>query len=128
MSGLDNWIAAQPEPRPSRVEAIRRLIERGLAPAPAPSEDIDELRRQFLRLAKRVDEVVAQHGEGVSPRLGVVSRPGEQFAVRQPPREPPAVTIQGATPRCDPEAVARARAQLAAAEEAARRREELRSE
>ena len=27
---LDSWIAKQPEPRPSRPEAIRRLVERGL--------------------------------------------------------------------------------------------------
>jgi hypothetical protein len=50
MSGLDKWIADQPEPRPLRVEAIRRLLERGLAPAPAPSEDTAELRRQLIRL------------------------------------------------------------------------------
>ena len=27
---LDTWIAAQPEPRPSRPEAIRRLLEKAL--------------------------------------------------------------------------------------------------
>jgi Arc/MetJ-type ribon-helix-helix transcriptional regulator len=27
---LDAWIEAQPEPRPSRSEAIRRLLERAL--------------------------------------------------------------------------------------------------
>lgn len=26
LSGLDSWIAARPEPKPSRPEAIRRLI------------------------------------------------------------------------------------------------------
>jgi len=31
LSALDAWIASQPEPRPSRPEAIRRLVERGLA-------------------------------------------------------------------------------------------------
>ena len=30
---LDAWIAAQPEPRPSRAEAIRRLVQTGLAAA-----------------------------------------------------------------------------------------------
>jgi hypothetical protein len=47
---------------------------------------------------------------------------GEQFAVRQSPREPPAAAVWGSTRRSDPEAVARARAQLAEAEakEAAR--------
>lgn len=28
---LDAWIARQPDPKPSRSEAIRRLLERGLA-------------------------------------------------------------------------------------------------
>jgi metal-responsive CopG/Arc/MetJ family transcriptional regulator len=28
---LDAWIARQPEPKPSRPEAIRRLIEKALA-------------------------------------------------------------------------------------------------
>jgi hypothetical protein len=28
---IDAWIAAQPEPRPSRPEAIRRLVEKALA-------------------------------------------------------------------------------------------------
>jgi hypothetical protein len=27
---LDAWIAAQPEPKPSRPEAIRSLVEKGL--------------------------------------------------------------------------------------------------
>lgn len=27
---LDSWIAAQPDPKPSRPEAIRRLIEKAL--------------------------------------------------------------------------------------------------
>ncbi len=28
---LDDWIAAQPDPKPSRPEAIRRLVEKALA-------------------------------------------------------------------------------------------------
>ena len=28
---IDDWAAAQPDPQPSRSEAIRRLLERGLA-------------------------------------------------------------------------------------------------
>ena len=28
--GLDTWIADQPEPKPSRPEAIRRLVEEAL--------------------------------------------------------------------------------------------------
>jgi hypothetical protein len=30
---LDAWIAAQPDPKPSRPEAIRRLVEAALAAA-----------------------------------------------------------------------------------------------
>jgi hypothetical protein len=35
-----------------------------------------------------------------------VSRPGEQFAVRQSPREPPAAAVRGSPPWSDPEVVA----------------------
>ena len=31
LAALDAWIARQPEPQPSRPEAIRQLIENGLA-------------------------------------------------------------------------------------------------
>lgn len=30
LAELDAWIAAQPDPKPSRPEAVRRLMERGL--------------------------------------------------------------------------------------------------
>ena len=30
LTSLDAWIAGQPDPKPSRPEAIRRLMERGL--------------------------------------------------------------------------------------------------
>jgi hypothetical protein len=33
LSALDAWIAAQPEPRPSRPEAIRRLLAEALGKA-----------------------------------------------------------------------------------------------
>jgi hypothetical protein len=31
LTALDEWIAAQPEPKPSRPEAIRRLLDARLA-------------------------------------------------------------------------------------------------
>jgi hypothetical protein len=31
MASIDEWIKAKPKPRPSRPEAIRRLVEMGLA-------------------------------------------------------------------------------------------------
>ena len=34
LSALDNWIAARPEPRPSRPEAIRRLLTCALVDHP----------------------------------------------------------------------------------------------
>ena len=33
-AALDAWIAAQPEPHPTRPEAIRRLVEAGLTAKP----------------------------------------------------------------------------------------------
>ena len=33
-AALDTWIAAQPEPRPSRSEAIRRLLSQSLEKPP----------------------------------------------------------------------------------------------
>jgi hypothetical protein len=30
LDALDAWIARQPEPKPSRPEAVRRLVDRGL--------------------------------------------------------------------------------------------------
>jgi hypothetical protein len=44
-AAIDAWIAAQPEPRPSRPEAIRRLLAEALEkPADAgsiPAEDLN---------------------------------------------------------------------------------------
>ena len=34
LAAIDAWIAAQPEPKPSRPEAIRHLVELGLAVKP----------------------------------------------------------------------------------------------
>jgi hypothetical protein len=90
----------------------------------------------LIRLAGKVDQFVAYTRQveaerdalaARAPRLEVVSRPGEQSVVRQPPREPPAVVRWPADPRGNPEVVARARAQLAAEEAVAeaRRREEI---
>jgi hypothetical protein len=31
IAALDAWIAAQPEPKPSRPEAIRRIVDKALA-------------------------------------------------------------------------------------------------
>ena len=141
LAAVDASIAGQ-SPRLSRPEEIRRLVKERLAgePAPAPaapSEDTAELRRQLSRIAGKIDGLLAytrqleEQRDALAawrPKLEVVSRPGEQFGARPSPRAVPPVERWPADPRSDPQLVARARAQLAAAEEAARRREELRSE
>jgi hypothetical protein len=44
LSRLDDWIAAQPEPRPSRPEAIRRILSQSLGkPADAGSIAAEDL-------------------------------------------------------------------------------------
>jgi hypothetical protein len=43
LTGLDAWIAAQAEPRPTRPEAIRRLLADVLATAHADSIPVEEL-------------------------------------------------------------------------------------
>ena len=44
LNAIDAWIAAQPEPRPTRPEAIRRLVEKALGAGDAgafiPIEDV----------------------------------------------------------------------------------------
>ena len=40
---LDAWIAAQPEPRPSRSEAIRRILSQALGTADAGSIAAEDL-------------------------------------------------------------------------------------
>jgi hypothetical protein len=42
LAEVDSWIARQPQPRPSRPEAIRRLLADALAPA-AGSIPVEEL-------------------------------------------------------------------------------------
>jgi hypothetical protein len=64
LSRLDDWIAAQPEPRPSRPEAIRRLLGEAFGnqepaaaaelSAPATSKSEDLLRAAILALADEI--------------------------------------------------------------------------
>jgi hypothetical protein len=61
VDALDDWIAAQPEPRPSRPEAIRRLLAEALGKAPLlanfgeqtdadppPVDNLDGVRRAIM--------------------------------------------------------------------------------
>jgi hypothetical protein len=132
LAALDASIAGQ-SPRLSRPEEIRRLVKERLAgePAPAaPSEDTAELRRQLIRLASKLDQFVAYTRQLEEQRDVLAARTPRLELVSPSPREPPTVGGWAANPRSDPDSVARARAQLAAAEAAAeaRRREEFRSE
>jgi hypothetical protein len=43
LTGLDAWIAAQTEPRPTRPEAIRRILAGVLTTAHADSIPVEEL-------------------------------------------------------------------------------------
>jgi hypothetical protein len=150
MRDLDAWIASQPGPRLLRVEAVRQLLTQRLAgpPAPAPaapSEDA-ELRRQLIRLAGKVDGLVAYtrqleaERDALAARAARAERAAE--AAQQSARETANVVRWPAdgrsTPyaplpnfrgsRSDPEAVARARAQIAEAEARAAARAEAEAE
>ena len=41
LARLDDWIAAQPGPQPSRPEAIRRLVEKGLGRPVVVQRELD---------------------------------------------------------------------------------------
>jgi len=58
---LDSWIAAQPEPKPTRPEAIRRLVELGLAQGDAVVRAYKDALRSLL-------EDLRQHPEDENMR------------------------------------------------------------
>ena len=63
---LDAWIAAQPEARPSRPEAIRRLLAEALGrPADVKSPALPPASGAFLRALGHREE----NGEGPGVRL-----------------------------------------------------------
>ena len=43
IAALDGWIAAQPEPRPSRPEAIRRILAQALGDGEGDSIPVEDL-------------------------------------------------------------------------------------
>jgi hypothetical protein len=64
MHRLDAWIAEQPEPRPSRSEAIRRIVAEALGmPAavetPAPAPALPPPSAAFLR-AQEIKELLGE--------------------------------------------------------------------
>jgi hypothetical protein len=150
LAAVDASIAGQSQ-RLSRPEEIRRLIKERLAGEPAPtlapaasSEDTAQLRSRLIALAGKVDGLIAYAREVERQRDALADRAPRLEVVREPLRAPPSVErwprspphspprdgllsapsalSRGSNPRDDPEAVARARAQLAAAEAAAEAR------
>src|SRR5437763_189045 len=58
LSALDSWIAIQPEPRPSRPEAIRRLLAEALVrPANSPRQSDASLDRQIANQESALAEM-----------------------------------------------------------------------
>src|SRR5580704_741590 len=57
LSALDDWISAQPEPRPTRPEAIRRLLAEALGKTAAKAKEpaLPPPSAEFLRAAKLSD-------------------------------------------------------------------------
>jgi hypothetical protein len=69
MDALDAWIAAQPDPKPSRPEAIRQLIELGLKATRSqggsarshstPSRQVDEIYENLERVSPKKPKAAA---------------------------------------------------------------------
>src|SRR5258707_8984261 len=74
-AALDGWIAGQPDPKPTRPEAIRRLIEMGLNVA--------------AKASVTSPEVAATQGKGLPlTRLGASQQKSESGASKPAPRKP----------------------------------------
>jgi hypothetical protein len=61
LSSLDAWIEQQPEPKPTRAEAIRRLVEKGLAGEGGIQPG--SLRQSDASLDRQIDEQKAAIAE-----------------------------------------------------------------
>jgi hypothetical protein len=85
LKALDDWIAQQAQPFPSRPEAIRRLVELGLTvkPRSAPTE---RQRVAFADLAsKTIDSLTAEtpdSGEKANRKRRLIKGPEEFREVR----------------------------------------------
>ncbi len=56
LAPIDKWIKAQPKPKPTRPEAIRRLVELGLASTPTASGRSKKSAVKASRLAAQTIE------------------------------------------------------------------------
>src|SRR4051794_11280919 len=70
LSALDAWIARQPEPRPTRPQAIRRLVEQSLGGAATPLSDAS-LNRQIAEKETAIANL-PDHSEP-SPEAGMAA-------------------------------------------------------
>jgi hypothetical protein len=67
LKSLDAWIKTQPAPRPTRAEAIRRLVEQALAGGAQPSQKKQEISGQGARNGWTGDRSSSRR-RGVAPR------------------------------------------------------------
>jgi hypothetical protein len=74
MAALDAWIARQPEPRSSRPEAIRRLLEDALAATPA---------KPVARSSKKTAANASEMAGRAIDRLGDQSAPAAEQESRK---------------------------------------------
>ena len=58
LRSLDDWIAKQRQPFPSRPEAIRRLVEIGLSKTPAAKPQVSTNRQSAARAAELAAKVI----------------------------------------------------------------------
>jgi hypothetical protein len=70
LTRLDAWIARQPEPRPTRPEAIRQLVEKGLL-SESPIQSEASLDRKIAKQETAIAEM-PQHSEP-SPEAGMAA-------------------------------------------------------
>jgi hypothetical protein len=66
MAAIDAWIAVQPDPRPSRPEAIRRLIDKGLAGGQKKGQ-----RGMLSEYARKVKGALQVHGHTPADGLAI---------------------------------------------------------
>lgn len=73
ISNLDAWIAAQPEPRPSRPEAIRRILADAL-PKAKPLQPASSLDREIAEKKAAIAEMPEPPGPSPEAALAVMDK------------------------------------------------------
>jgi hypothetical protein len=86
LTALDAWIAAQDDPPPSRPEAIRRLVDLGLAATPPVRQRTPKARAKALDLAsQQIDQLSdpsATNEEQRQRKRRLLKGPGEFREIR----------------------------------------------